>query len=155
MRTEAPLNINFTEKEYRLLLDAVFLAEWIMTSHDTERGSDDDPHQMLFQKVYSYAKEMRCGDLVEEEAESNRYVPTRLYESESNVLEWIEEYNALSFWDELIERLAERDVLNETPPEDMDRMETQEYWSRVEPHEQGYAQEFETHGLDRLVIDES
>jgi len=148
------VNINFTEKEYRLLLDAVFLADWVMTSHDAEQGSEDDPHQMLFQKIYSHAREMGCGDLMEEEAESNRYLPTRKYEEESGVFEWIEEYNALSFWEELIERLAERDVMTETPSGDRSRMGAEEYWRRAEPHEKRYAAEFEQHGVDRLRIGE-
>lgn len=125
-----------------------------MTSHDAGQGSDDDRYQMLFQKIYSYAKEMGCPELVEEERETNRYVPSRQYEDESSAFEWIEEYNALTFWDELIDRLTERDVLNEGSTGDVDRMSNDEYWARAAPYEQSYAAEFEEHGIDRLVIDE-
>lgn len=149
------MNINFTDKEYRLLLDAVFIADWVMTSHDTGPDSDDDQYQMLFQKIYSHARDMGCADLVAEETDANRYYPTRQYEEESNVFAWIEEYNALTFWDELIERLTERDVMNETPPVEGQAMEAEEYQRRAAPHEHRYAEEFERHGIDRLVIDEA
>lgn len=147
------MNINFTEKEYRLLLDAVFIADWVMTSHDTDRESDDDEHQMLFQKIYSHAREMGCTDLVDEETDANRYYPTREYEEQSEVIEWIEEYDAMNFWEELIERLTERDVLKEAPAAELDRLSAEEYWRRAAPYEQKYATEFEKRGIERLVID--
>jgi len=148
------VNINFTDKEYRLLLDAVFIAEWVMTVHDTGPEQDDDPHQMLFQKIYSYAGEMGCAGLVDVETDTNRYYPSRRYEEDSGVFEWIEEYNALTFWDELIARLTERDVLNDSSPGELELMGTEEYQRRASPHEQRYATEFEQHGIDRLVIEE-
>ncbi len=149
------MNINFTQKEYRLLLDAVFIADWVMTSHDVDPDSDDDQYQMLFQKIYSYAKEAGCSDLVEEEAESNRYYPTRKYEDESEVFEWIEEYDAMSFWEELIERLSERDAMKEVPPAQRDRLSAEEFRRKSDPHERKYSAEFEKRGIDRLVIDDS
>lgn len=148
------MNINFTEKEYRLLLDAVYIADWVMTSHDSDQESMDDQYQMLFQKIYSHAGEMGCAGLVEVEEEANRYYPSRKYEEESDVFEWIEEYNAMCFWEELLERFTERDVLAEVPPEQRDRLESEEYWRRAVPHEKRYAAEFEKHGIDRLVIDD-
>lgn len=148
------MNINFTEKEYRLLLDAVYIADWIMTSHDSDQESMDDQYQMLFQKIYSHAGEMGCADLVEVEAEANRYYPSRKYEEQSDVFEWIEEYNAMSFWEELLERFTERDVLAEVPSEQRDRLGSEDYRRRAVPHEKRYAAEFEKHGIDRLVIDD-
>lgn len=149
------MNINFTEKEYRLLLDAVYIADWVMTSHESDQESIDDQYQMLFQKIYSHAREMGCADLVEEEKEANRYYPSRMYEENSDVFEWIEEYNAMSFWEELLERFTERDVLAEVPAEERDRLGAEEYWRRAGPHEQRYAAEFEKHGIDRLEIVQS
>lgn len=149
------MNINFTEKEYRLLLDAIYIADWVMTSHEADRESDDDAHQMLFQKIYSHARDMGCADLVEDAKDDNRYYPTRDYEEQSGVIEWIEEYDAMSFWEELIERLTERDVLQELPAAERERLGAEEYWKRSAPHEQKYATEFEKHGIERLVIDES
>lgn len=149
------MNINFTEKEYRLLLDVVFISDWVLTAHDNGQDPDDDEYQMLIQKIYSHARDMGCADLVEEVTESNRYCPTRKFEDESDVFGWIEEYDAMSFWEELIERLTERDVLEEIPLDDRDRLGAKEYWRRAIPHEQRYAAEFEKHGIDRLVIDDS
>ena len=149
------MNINFTHREYRLLLDVIFLADWVLTAHDPTGGSEDDPYQMLFQKLYSHAREMGCSDLVDEVTESNSYSPSRKYEDESGVFRWIEGYDDASFWEELIERLAERDVYAQVPTDKRDRLGVEEYWRRAAPYEQKYGLEFERHGLDRLVIKET
>jgi hypothetical protein len=149
------LNINFTQTEYRLLLDVIFIADWVLTAHDPAGGSENDPHQMLFQKLYSHAKEMGCSDLVDEVTESNSYAPSRKYEDESGVFHWIEEYDDASFWEELIERLTERDVYARIPADQQDGLAAEEYWRRAAPYEQKYGQEFERHGLDRVVIKET
>lgn len=148
------MNINFTQREYRLLLDVIFLADWILTAHDPAGGSEDDPHQMLFQKLYSHAREMGCADLVDEVRESNSYAPSRKYEDESAVFRWIEEYDDVSFWEELIERLSERDVYAKIPDDKKEHLDTEEYWRRAAPYEQKYGLEFERHGLDRVFIKE-
>lgn len=148
------VNINFTEREYRLLLDAIFLAEWVLTAHDVDQRSEDDPHQMLFQKLYSHAREAGCGELVEESRESNRYAASRKYEAESGILDRIDEYDDVNFWEELIERLTERDVYAELRDR-ATHLDAEEFWSRAIPYERKYSMEFEKNGLDRLVIDEA
>lgn len=147
------MNINFTEREYRLLLDAIFLANWMLTAHHTEQGSEDDPHQMLFQKLYSHAREMGCGELVDEIEDANLYAPSRKYEEESGIFTRIDEYDDVNFWEELIERLTERDVYAELP-DPTHEIGAEEFWTRAAPYERRYAMEFEQHGLDRVMIDE-
>lgn len=149
------MTINLTDKEYRLLLDVVFVADWVFRAHEADPTPEDDTYQMLFQKLYSYAGDMGCSDLVESVAESNSYAPTRKFEEETEAIDRIEEYDAMSFWEELIARLAERDAYAELPEEHRDRLSAKEYWKRVGPHEERYAQEFEAHGIDRLVIDKT
>lgn len=148
------MNINLTQREYRLLLDVIFLADWVLTGHDADRISEDDRYQMLFQKLYSYANEMGSGDLVEVVTESNSYAPTRKYEEESGVFELIEDYDDATFWEELIERLAERDVYAGLPENKKARLDAEEYWRRAAPFERKYQSEFGRHGLERLVIKE-
>lgn len=149
------LKIDFTKQEYRLLLDVVFIADWILTSHDVEEPSDDDPYQMLFQKVYSYAEESGFRNLVAAAPELNRYYPTKEYEDANDVFDRIEEYDAMNFWEELIERFTDRDVYGGLPDDARDRLDTEEFWKRAAPYEQKYAAEFEKHGIERLVIDDS
>jgi hypothetical protein len=61
----------------------------------------------------------------------------------------------MNFWEELIERFTDRDVYGGLPDDAPDRLDTEEFWKRAAPYEQKYAAEFEKHGIERLVIDDS
>jgi len=104
------VNIDLTENEYRLLLDFVFMANWMVESHHPDGRADVQEYDMLLQKLYSFAGDMGCKELVHADRESNEYSPTRYYEETTKAFELIEEYNDDTFWDALISRLAERDV---------------------------------------------
>lgn len=148
------MKIHFTEQEYRLLLDAVVIADSVLTSHRPDHDLEHDSHQMLFQKLYSHAREMDCGELVEAVKETNRYRPSRRFEAESQAYDRIEEYDDLTFWNELIERLAERDLYKRHSHDAVDRLSSEEYRRRSAPYERRYRGEFENHGIDRLAIGE-
>lgn len=56
---------------------------------------------------------------------------------------------------ELISRLASRDVTDEFSAKQLDAMELEEFVSVVQAKETAWADEIETHGLERLVIAET
>ena len=149
------MKINFTKKEYRLLLDIVYLGQWMMQVHETDHSDEEDAHEMLAQKIYSVAKEMGYEDFVESAKELNKYYPTRIYEEESGLHEIISQYNDDCFWDELIDRLAERDTRAEAEALDKKISSAEEYWELSIPHESKYAEEFSENGLKNLIISET
>ena len=136
------MNIDLTKNEYRLLLDLVFMASWMVDSHHPEGRDGVEEYDMLLQKLYSFAREMGCEELV----------PTRHYEETTRAFQLIEEYNDDTFWDALISRLAERDVYEKLEKGRRDTMGIEEYWERSEPIEEAYYQEFLRHALDRLRL---
>ena len=146
------MNIDLTEKEYRLLLDLVFMASWMVDSHHPDGRDDVEEYDMLLEKLYSVAGAMGCGELVHADRETNEYLPTRHYEETTRAYELIEEYNDDTFWDALISRLAERDVYEKMEEGRRDTMGIEEYWERSEPIEEAYFQEFRQHALDRLRL---
>ena len=150
------MNIDLTKHEYRLLLDFVFMANWMVESHHPGGRDDVQEYDMLLQKLYSCAKEMGSEELVHADRESNEYTPTRYYEETTRAFDLIEEYNDDTFWDALISRLAERDVYEQVEEDRHDTMGIEEYWERCEPIEEAYYQEFRLRALDRLrLVDDS
>ncbi len=146
------MKIDLTENEYRLLLDFVFMADWMISSHHVGGRSDVQEYDMLLQKLYSLAKQMGCKELVHADRETNEYFPTRHYEETTRAFELIEEYDDDVFWDALITRLAERDVYEKIGDDRRDTMGSEEYWEHSEPIEEAYYQEFRRHGLDRVRL---
>jgi hypothetical protein len=141
-----------TENEYRLLLDFVYLADWVVNAHHAGERNDIADYDMLVQKLYSFAGDMRCGELVHADRETNEYTPTRFYEQTTRAIELIEEYDEDTFWDALISRLAERDVYEQLEEDRRETIGVEEYWERSEPLEEAYYQEFRRYSLDRLRL---
>jgi len=51
------MKINITKKEYRLLLDILYLGDWMLTAHDDQETPEKEKYQDVIQKFYSYAKD--------------------------------------------------------------------------------------------------
>lgn len=146
------VKIDLTSNEYRLLLDFAFMANWMIHSHHVDGRGDVEAYDMLLQKLYSYAADMGCGDLIEANREANEYVPTGHFEKTTRSTEFIEEYDDDTFWDGLISRLAERDLYEQVGADQCDSMNIEEYWERSSPIEEAYYQEFRRNALDRLRL---
>lgn len=146
------MKIELTENEYRLLLDLVYMADWVVHSHQGGKRTDVEDYDMLVQKLYSYADQAGFGALVRADRKSNEYVTTRHFEEVSAAIELLEEYDDDTFWDALISRLAERDVYEQIEDERRDTLGIEEYWERSEPIEEAYFREFSRHSLDRLRL---
>ena len=144
------MKIHFTKREYRVLLDMIYLADWMLHAHESERRQDE--YHTLEQKILSLAKEFGCEDLVEHSESCDQYFPTRQQEESKAVQNAVENYNAHTLWDELISRLAERDVLKKFGEDALNRMTGDEranlFWEAEKP----YVDEFEINGLDRLRV---
>ena len=149
------MKINFTKAEYRILLDVVYLGEWMLTAHDTEEAPEKEKYEDLVQKIYSHAREMDCESLIEGSKEMNKYFPTREFEEESAAHEFIEAYDDDSFWEELIERLTQRDVNDLTSTMTKEPETVEDYWEIASSIEERYATEFSSNGLRRLKISET
>lgn len=143
------MNITLSNAEYRLLLELLYLGEWMVSAHDEkEAGAPTGKYDPLLQKLLSYANEAELTGLVERLPEDGKLYPTR--EVEDSMMDVIYEYDEESFWMELVERLVERDVRATQP--DGQRPQIKEYMELAGPIEDRYVREFETHGLERLKL---
>ena len=146
------MNINLSKKEYAALLDMLEIADWIMTSHDADEEPKETVYSGLLNKIYSHAKEMGCEDMIEYDEKVKKYFPTQLFEDESAMFEFIEDYNAATFWEELIDRLVNRDMLSKYGVEKINAMPVEERLTNRMPFEEKYAVEFEEQGVDNLYL---
>ncbi len=149
------MKINFTKNEYRLLLDIIYLGQWMIEAHKSGDLDDDDEYEMLVQKIYSFSREMGCDDLVVPEKKLNKFYPSRLYEEESGIHDIIDQYNDDTFWDELVNRLAERDARTDAEASNQEISSVEAFLKLSAPHESRYADEFSENGLENLIISET
>ena len=134
------MNLELTNKQYRRLLDMVYIGNWVLNS---TRGDDrfkdyDDVESLLFSK----AGDVNMGMLAE--VYEGEVVPSRAF-VEGGIHEAIIEYENNVFFDILAEDLARRDM----EQENVDQNDTNELLNRMEE----YMTEFEMHGTDNISLE--
>ena len=134
------MNIDFSPKEFRRLLDMVYIGNWVLNS---ARGDDRfTDYDNLQEKLFRCCANLGMKDLYT--TWYGHYFPSKAFE-EGGIHEAIADYEDAVFFDILAEELARRDMdLDNTDPEDMNELN-----SRMDK----YFDEFEQHGIDNLTIE--
>ncbi len=134
------MNIELTDKEFRRLLDLIYIGNWILNS---TRGEDRfEDYDLLQEKFFAMCSKNGMRPLVE--TYMGHYFPSKAYE-EGGIHEAIADYEDAVFFDILAEELARRDMLEENLSQD----DLGELTARMDD----YMDEFERNGIDNLSIE--
>ena len=134
------MELHLTRKQYRRLLDMVYIGNWILNS---TRGDDRIPdYDEVESLLFSKAKEEGMGILAE--LYNGEVIPSRAF-AEGGIHEAIMDYEDNVFFDILAEDLARRDM-DDVPIDDSNY---EELASRID----AYIAEFEEHGTDNITVD--
>lgn len=130
------MQIELSNKEFRRLLDLVYIGNWVLNS---TRGDDRfQDYDALESKIFSL-----CPAL--SEPWNGTVVPSRAY-TEGGIHEAIAYYEDNVFYEILAEELSRRD---------MDYPEiTEENYDEITGRMDQYMSEFEACGVDHLVLEE-
>lgn len=134
------MNIELTDKEYRRLLDLVYVGNWVMNSMrgDNRIKEYDD----IESKCFSYC--LKTGMYSLFEVVDGEVVPSAGFE-EGGIQEAIMDYEDAVFYDILAEELARRDM--DFAP--IDNSNNTELTRRIDE----YMEEFEENGLTNVSVD--
>lgn len=106
------MKLHLTKKEYKALLDLIALRDRVLHSHVVQDNDCSTEHRAVMKKVFSFAKEMQCENLIEHDSQRDEYYETFLYEEDLQE-DFIQHYKDATFWEELADRLAKRDAVRE------------------------------------------
>ncbi|MBL0059603.1 MAG: hypothetical protein IPP35_10975 [Elusimicrobia bacterium] len=141
--------LEFTETEFRELLEVMYLADWATNAHRVPDGKPD-PYHALQQKILGHAKAAGCGDLVVYSEKEKAFAPSDKLEKTCHGT--LDVYDEETFWEELVRRLALRDIEQERGPDALEKMSAEIRSSVISEIEERYQTECERHGLDRLEV---
>lgn len=141
------MSLQLEPNEYRKLIELAYLGEWLINAHHDSEVQDDEASSVL-QLLLAAAPH---PELVSQDPETGDFFMKdawveQLYES------YIADYDDHVFWDELTERLAQRDLAQRKGVE-MDAISRDEDLLELLPFEERYHRELEENGIERLVID--
>ena len=146
------MQIDFSKEEYSTFLEILEIAHWVLFAHRTDEPQDRKRHKDFEQKIYSYVEALGFGDLITYDEELESYFPTREHDENSPARTFIDEFENETFWSELIERLAEMEMLRTLGEKKVLKMTPEERFRANYDFEQKYEKEFEEHGIERLRI---
>ena len=135
------MNIELSSREFRHLLDLVYIGNWVLNSlrGDARFAEYDDVESKLF----GLCRGTRMGILTEDW--NGIPVPSKPY-VEGGIHEAIGLYEDTVFYEILAEELSRRDM--EYPEI------TDDNYDEIVGRMEGYMREFQASGVDRLVLEE-
>lgn len=104
------MELSFSKTELKALVEMAVMADWVMTAHDVDDDERKDPFIKLCQKIYAFAHKNGMKKEIDFLEDIKEYSPNPDWEDESLARTFIDEFEEKTFWDELIERLSERDL---------------------------------------------
>jgi hypothetical protein len=136
-----------TADEYRKLVELTYLGEWIINAqHDPDHQDESaaDAVQALLGMI--------PGKGIDRDAETGRYFldsdwTDKLYDN------YILDYEDHVFWDELTERMAQRDLAQERGV-GIEQIDREEDLLALRPIEERYRHELEQNGVERLELND-
>ena len=135
------MDIQLTTKEFRLLLDLVYIGNWVLNS---TRGEDRfAPYDDLESKLFSLCRNNGMKVLVEKWNGTD--VPSKAY-CDGGIHEAIAFYEDNVFYEILAEELSRRDM--EYPEINEDN------YDEIVGRMNRYMSEFQASGLDHLVLED-
>lgn len=144
------MQIKFTKNEMEKLLELLSIADWVLTSMDVEEDERKDDYLKLLQKLYHEAYESGMTKEIEYDEDAKDYYLSEDWEEETQVRDFIEEYEDASFWEELTFRLADRDIdrkMNGKTPKNFE-----EHVAMFTKIQSKYEEEFEKNRLENLEV---
>ena len=134
------MKIELTDKQFRRLLDMVYIGNWILNS---ARGDDRfTDYDEVESKLFGLCKGTPLASLTE--VWDGEDVPSKAF-SDGGIHEAIRDYEDTVFFEILAEELARRDM----DYQPISKENYDELMSRMDE----YINEFEAHGTDNILVD--
>ncbi|HUJ17713.1 MAG TPA: hypothetical protein VL197_06945 [Nitrospirota bacterium] len=147
------MNIEISAKEYRDLLDILHIADVVLSGH--RRGADPRSvrHHALIHRLYSLAKGEGLDHLIRYNEGEKVYAPTDEFEQNTLAHVAVNEFGEHLFWDELINRLTERDAARHAGGRDrLNALSDSDRLAVEGPIRHRYMQEFSSKGIANLAV---
>jgi len=134
------MEIQLTVKEFRHLLDLVYIGNWILNS--TRENDRFEDYDLLQEKFFALAAQNGLPELAQ--TYLGNAFPSRAYE-EGGIHDAIADYEDAVFFDILAEELARRDM----SAEHLNPNDINELTIRMD----SYMNEFELNGIENISLD--
>ena len=143
------IEMSFTKAELQLLIKLLYTGYYVC-DRDEDSDSERKAKELLVDRFLQNALTYQITDGIEYEAKFDRHFLDA--DHEDLLLDDYNDFIEDSFWDELIFRLARRDLVSAVGEAKFKDMETLEIVKEEEKYMERYREEFERNGIERVGI---
>lgn len=135
--------IELTDKQFQDLLQLLYMGEWVLQAYEPAPNANDVDalEQTLYESAYRQG-----NDDIEFDKKLGGYVPCEEFEEDCDAI--IEKYDEHTFWEELIIRMANRDLAamgaDQLPPREFEKKQNELI--------KKYEKEFAVNGINNLIL---
>lgn len=147
------MHLRFTEEELGTLVEMVSLAAEV-ASWNERPGAEEgiSAYEALEDKVLEKAKHAGLGEHVDFDEEKQRHHLSTEYQEGSFFQQCYDEFRNESFWEEIVIRLADRDLARVIGMPAWQKMTEEDRRTQTRDIEKRYWDEFAKHGIDRVAV---
>lgn len=147
------MHLRFTESELATLIEMVSLAANV-ASLNQKPGSEANVavFEDLENKLLERARHSGFSHIIEFDDEKQAYRVTAEFEAGAFYQECFEEFREESFWEELVIRLADRDLIRSIGLGPWEKMTEPERRAQTQDREKHYWEEFTKNGIERVAL---
>jgi len=138
-----------SQAQYRILLKTLFWAKWI---HENGETLDQEEAVALEKLLHLFMKAAWREGLDFVSSTSTDGNLTLAEDLQAEAFEFLANFQDDAFWEELCDRLAERDMENAIDPEELILMDEEQRQNLQDTYRQKYEGEFELYGLTFLKV---
>lgn len=146
------MTIDLTDDEFAALLEMAYLGEWMANAHAASEEDRNLEYEAVLSRLLGYARDAGLDELVA--GEDDQLTPSETFEESEAMRSVIEDYDDDTFWQEIVDRLATRDLLQRFGERRLEAMSPDERIALLDEAAERYAREMEEYGLDRLIVTE-
>lgn len=138
------ITLELTETQMQDMLQMVYLGEWMTQAYGSNEHAQE--YEELIQKLYEVAHNNGIESDVNYDKKLGGYVPTDEFESFCDEL--IQQYDEHTFWEELIMRMATKEL----QAQGGETLSSVEYEKQLQILIRKYEQECNEHGIEHLTF---
>lgn len=147
------MHLRFSDKELATLIEMVSLAADVAAWNRKEGAQGGIAnYEALEAKLMERAKQSGLGELIEYDSERQRQRIRQDLKQPLFFQECYDEFRNESFWEELVIRLADRDLARAVGQQRWEAMSEEERRGSTRDIEKRYWEEFTRRGIDRVVV---
>jgi len=139
--------LELTDAQFKALLQLVYLGNFMANA---TRDETIEEYDAVEQYIYTQAEKFGCGEFVDVHDAVDGVYPTRNFEEMMDV--FVEKYDSDLFWDELIHRLTERDLIAKYGEPEVLKMGIVDRLEKEREFTKTYDREFDENGIVHLVL---